>query len=174
MLRCMRRDQPYRSGIVGLAEIFQARTAPAEMRAGFREDNEKPLFESLLQARHNSASNVQQCGVSGAPVARGSAPHRPSHSAGKRIGHSSVCFAAFGTKHLAGECLESFTLARMAAPAIIVLLARATRQWRVSRPTRRGGRVAEGGGLLNRYTVKSCIGGSNPPLSAIKSLLSEK
>jgi hypothetical protein len=26
--------------------------------------------------------------------------------------------------------------------------------------------VAEGGGLLNRYTVKSCIGGSNPPLSA--------
>ena len=31
---------------------------------------------------------------------------------------------------------------------------------------RRGGRVAEGGGLLNRYTVKSCIGGSNPPLSA--------
>jgi hypothetical protein len=35
---------------------------------------------------------------------------------------------------------------------------------------RRGGRVAEGGGLLNRYTVKSCIGGSNPPLSASKSL----
>ena len=27
--------------------------------------------------------------------------------------------------------------------------------------------MAEGGGLLNRYTVKSCIGGSNPPLSAI-------
>ena len=23
--------------------------------------------------------------------------------------------------------------------------------------------MAEGGGLLNRYTVKSCIGGSNPP-----------
>ena len=35
-----------------------------------------------------------------------------------------------------------------------------------TRLTRRGGRVAEGGGLLNRYTVKSCIGGSNPPLSA--------
>ena len=34
------------------------------------------------------------------------------------------------------------------------------------RPIRRGGRVAEGGGLLNRYTVKSCTGGSNPPLSA--------
>ena len=32
--------------------------------------------------------------------------------------------------------------------------------WRV-------GRVAEGDGLLNRYTAKSCIGGSNPPLSAI-------
>jgi hypothetical protein len=31
--------------------------------------------------------------------------------------------------------------------------------------------VAEGGGLLNRYTVKSCIGGSNPPLSAISSYL---
>jgi hypothetical protein len=31
---------------------------------------------------------------------------------------------------------------------------------------RRGGRVAEGGGLLNRCTVKSCTGGSNPPLSA--------
>jgi hypothetical protein len=27
--------------------------------------------------------------------------------------------------------------------------------------------VAEGGGLLNRCTVKSCTGGSNPPLSAI-------
>ena len=26
--------------------------------------------------------------------------------------------------------------------------------------------MAEGGGLLNRYTVKSRIGGSNPPLSA--------
>ncbi len=32
---------------------------------------------------------------------------------------------------------------------------------------RRDGRVVEGGGLLNRYTVKSCIGGSNPPPSAI-------
>src|SRR5579872_4469828 len=32
--------------------------------------------------------------------------------------------------------------------------------------TRRDGRVAEGGGLLNRYRVKSSIGGSNPPLSA--------
>ena len=31
----------------------------------------------------------------------------------------------------------------------------------------RGGRVAEGGGLLNRYRVKP-IGGSNPLLSAIK------
>jgi hypothetical protein len=34
---------------------------------------------------------------------------------------------------------------------------------------RRDGRVAEGGGLLNRYRVKSSIGGSNPPLSAIHS-----
>src|SRR5262245_47956073 len=33
-------------------------------------------------------------------------------------------------------------------------------------PPRRGGREAEGGGLLNRYTAKSRIGGSNPPLSA--------
>jgi hypothetical protein len=32
--------------------------------------------------------------------------------------------------------------------------------------SRRGGRVAEGGGLLNRYTVISRIGGSNPPPSA--------
>ncbi len=31
--------------------------------------------------------------------------------------------------------------------------------------------MAEGGGLLNRYTVKSCIGGSNPPLSAMQSQL---
>ena len=30
----------------------------------------------------------------------------------------------------------------------------------------RGGRVAEGGGLLNRYTVQSRIKGSNPFLSA--------
>ena len=29
--------------------------------------------------------------------------------------------------------------------------------------------MAEGGGLLNRYRVKSSIGGSNPPLSAIES-----
>ena len=33
--------------------------------------------------------------------------------------------------------------------------------------TGRGGRVAEGGGLLNRYTVQSRIKGSNPFLSAI-------
>ena len=32
--------------------------------------------------------------------------------------------------------------------------------------SRRDGREAEGGGLLNRYRVKSSIGGSNPPLSA--------
>src|SRR5438874_6861301 len=36
--------------------------------------------------------------------------------------------------------------------------------------SRRDGRVAEGGGLLNRYTVKSRIGGSNPPLSASSSV----
>ena len=35
----------------------------------------------------------------------------------------------------------------------------------------RDGRVAEGGGLLNRYTAKSRIGGSNPPLSAISAVL---
>ncbi len=35
--------------------------------------------------------------------------------------------------------------------------------------SRRDGRVAEGGGLLNRYRVKSSIGGSNPPLSASES-----
>jgi hypothetical protein len=38
--------------------------------------------------------------------------------------------------------------------------------------SRRDGRVAEGGGLLNRYRVKSSIGGSNPPLSARYFLLS--
>lgn len=37
---------------------------------------------------------------------------------------------------------------------------------RERRASRRDGRVAEGGGLLNRYRVKSSIGGSNPPLSA--------
>src|SRR5680860_324061 len=39
---------------------------------------------------------------------------------------------------------------------------------RISKPCiqRRRGREAEGGGLLNRYTVKSRIGGSNPPVSA--------
>ena len=39
----------------------------------------------------------------------------------------------------------------------------------ISKPLRRWrrGREAEGGGLLNRYTVKSRIGGSNPPVSAI-------
>ncbi len=31
--------------------------------------------------------------------------------------------------------------------------------------------MAEGGGLLNRYRVKSSIGGSNPPLSASSSKL---
>ena len=33
-------------------------------------------------------------------------------------------------------------------------------------PVRRRGRVAEGGGLLNRYTVISRIEGSNPSVSA--------
>ena len=36
----------------------------------------------------------------------------------------------------------------------------------VPRPVRRDGREAEGGGLLNRYRVKSSIEGSNPSLSA--------
>jgi hypothetical protein len=35
------------------------------------------------------------------------------------------------------------------------------------KPLRRRGREAEGGGLLNRYTVKSRIEGSNPSVSAI-------
>jgi hypothetical protein len=35
------------------------------------------------------------------------------------------------------------------------------------RQGRRGGRVAEGGGLLNRYTVINRIVGSNPIPSAI-------
>src|ERR1700735_5299938 len=47
------------------------------------------------------------------------------------------------------------------AHAIIELLPR----WRV-------GRVAEGGGLLNRCRTKSSTGGSNPPLSAIPFRLS--
>lgn len=34
---------------------------------------------------------------------------------------------------------------------------------------RRRGRVAEGDGLLNRYTLSRCIEGSNPSVSAIKS-----
>ena len=37
-------------------------------------------------------------------------------------------------------------------------------------PRRRRGREAEGGGLLNRYTVKSRIEGSNPSVSAIIAL----
>ncbi len=40
---------------------------------------------------------------------------------------------------------------------------------RVPHPPRinwRGGRVAEGNGLLNRHSVLNAIGGSNPPLSA--------
>jgi hypothetical protein len=64
------------------------------------------------------------------------------------------------------------TLCRMSLPAAFIL-------WKnvfagTQRPPgrcvlqqRRDGRVAEGAGLLNRYTVKSRIGGSNPPLSAI-------
>jgi hypothetical protein len=46
-------------------------------------------------------------------------------------------------------------------------LARAAIFCEINRTLWRDGRVAEGGGLLNRYTVKSRIGGSNPPLSAI-------
>ena len=47
-------------------------------------------------------------------------------------------------------------------PQSQVIITRAVQKkaWRV-------GRVAEGGGLLNRYRVKNSIGGSNPPLSAI-------
>jgi hypothetical protein len=47
-------------------------------------------------------------------------------------------------------------------------------RWRMLELWKRQNRVkvAEGGGLLNRYTVKSCIGGSNPPLSASSSTTS--
>src|SRR5262249_32604730 len=41
-------------------------------------------------------------------------------------------------------------------------------RWRRAYPRRRRrGRVAEGGGLLNRYTAQSRIEGSNPSVSAI-------
>ena len=36
---------------------------------------------------------------------------------------------------------------------------------------RRGGRVAEGNGLLNRHRVKSLVAGSNPALSATRLLV---
>ena len=42
----------------------------------------------------------------------------------------------------------------------------AGRQQVLEFPRRRRGREAEGGGLLNRYTVKSRIEGSNPSVSA--------
>ena len=42
---------------------------------------------------------------------------------------------------------------------------------RISRRTRRRGRVAEGGGLLNRYTLQRRIEGSNPSVSASRSLV---
>ena len=46
---------------------------------------------------------------------------------------------------------------------------KASRRWKRSRGEgRRVGRVAEGGGLLNRCRTKSSTGGSNPPLSASK------
>lgn len=35
-------------------------------------------------------------------------------------------------------------------------------------PLWRGGREAEGGGLLNRYTINSRIEGSNPSLSVLR------
>ncbi len=41
----------------------------------------------------------------------------------------------------------------------------------ISGPPRRGGRVAEGDGLLNRCTALSCTGGSNPPLSVFRKTL---
>ena len=41
-------------------------------------------------------------------------------------------------------------------------------------PSRRRGREAEGGGLLNRYTVKSRIEGSNPSVSANNTVFQPK
>ena len=52
-------------------------------------------------------------------------------------------------------------MAEPTSASLQVIISKAEEKvWRV-------GRVAEGGGLLNRYRVKSSIGGSNPPLSAI-------
>ena len=48
----------------------------------------------------------------------------------------------------------------------IQILAEPGRLTRPESVTRRGGRVAEGSGLLNRRMVLNCTGGSNPPLSA--------
>lgn len=41
-----------------------------------------------------------------------------------------------------------------------------TRSSESQRLLRRGGRVAEGNGLLNRHRAKSLVAGSNPALSA--------
>ena len=49
-------------------------------------------------------------------------------------------------------------------------LEKTLRSYILAEDSRRDGRVAEGGGLLNRYRVKSSIGGSNPPLSASESV----
>ena len=55
---------------------------------------------------------------------------------------------------------------RVAAPAPVSPLHRAAWCSMVAPHLWRGGRVAEGGGLLNRYRVKSPIEGSNPSLSS--------
>lgn len=80
---------------------------------------------------------------------------------------------------LPNSLLRVFTIGREEGVYYIVPLiligAFVTFAYVVFRVTRRGGRVAEGGGLLNRYTEIIRIEGSNPSLSAkLKSSIQEK
>jgi hypothetical protein len=72
-----------------------------------------------------------------------------------------------GFSRFAGSARLNDPAARVAIGLQFLFCCPHARQQHVGLPRRRRGREAEGGGLLNRYTVKSRIEGSNPSVSAI-------
>src|SRR5205807_8545700 len=101
-----------------------------------------------------------------APAARLHAPHQPpAHAPDGKVGPAlakvplllrawAKLHCRFSRKERFAGCLWNEKPAKSGRDPNLISI------------SRRGGRVAEGGGLLTRCTVKSCTQGSNPCLSA--------
>ena len=121
---------------------------------------------SVYSSRGGSHSEIAGCvperrpgGSAGRRCAEINTPRRTPSPAWRRLG---IRFGAWPGKLLAPTGGRRIMPPELPAPA-------KRYQWPespVAACAWRGGRVAEGNGLLNRHRVKSSIGGSNPPLSA--------